>query len=176
MKKVFWLILIIVVAFPMNMISAQEPNTKEDNACYEGGSMAGKCDTPWEWVCGWYLARWEANGGWSTKNNLFNDSCVSLLPSVPITSQEMLTICHPVSIPSGLLCISDNQTGTWDQSPLDGVPDGLYLYINPPTTCPLNFGGKTLISAAFTSFLLGFGFTTDEIANTGLGIHACIYS
>lgn len=37
-----------------------EAGSKGDNACNEGGSMAGKCDTDWEWTCGWYLARYEA--------------------------------------------------------------------------------------------------------------------
>jgi len=39
------------------------PNDPNDNsranACYEGGSMAGKCDTPEEWEAGWYLIRFE---------------------------------------------------------------------------------------------------------------------
>lgn len=29
------------------------------NACYEGGSMEDKCDTDWEWTCGWYVIRYE---------------------------------------------------------------------------------------------------------------------
>jgi hypothetical protein len=29
------------------------------NACYEGGSLEGKCDTDIEWIAGWYLIRYE---------------------------------------------------------------------------------------------------------------------
>jgi len=29
------------------------------NACYEGGSMAGKCDSQVEWDAGWFLIRYE---------------------------------------------------------------------------------------------------------------------
>lgn len=28
------------------------------NACYEGGVMEDKCDTNWEWTCGWYVIRY----------------------------------------------------------------------------------------------------------------------
>jgi hypothetical protein len=30
------------------------------NACYAGGTLAGKCDTPLLWEAGWYLIRYEA--------------------------------------------------------------------------------------------------------------------
>ena len=29
------------------------------NACYDGGTLAGKCDTQAEWDAGWYLIRFE---------------------------------------------------------------------------------------------------------------------
>lgn len=39
------------------------PNDPDDNdranACYEGGSMEGKCDEEIEWSAGWYLIRYE---------------------------------------------------------------------------------------------------------------------
>jgi hypothetical protein len=31
------------------------------NACYDGGSLAGKCDTQVEWDAGWYLIRYQNN-------------------------------------------------------------------------------------------------------------------
>jgi hypothetical protein len=49
--------------------AAQDENTgesPEDNACYAGGSLDGKCDWPtdaedeWAWTCGWYIARVES--------------------------------------------------------------------------------------------------------------------
>jgi hypothetical protein len=39
------------------------PNSPQDNeranACYDGASMEGKCDTEWAWVCGWYIIRFD---------------------------------------------------------------------------------------------------------------------
>lgn len=29
------------------------------NACFEGGSMEDKCETLWEWTCGWYAIRYD---------------------------------------------------------------------------------------------------------------------
>lgn len=29
------------------------------NACYAGGSLAGRCNVEWEWVCGWGIIRVE---------------------------------------------------------------------------------------------------------------------
>lgn len=57
------------------------PNENERaNACYEGGSMAGKCDTDWEWEAGWYLIRFE-NGLISREN--FPSQYAVLLPALP---------------------------------------------------------------------------------------------
>jgi hypothetical protein len=40
--------------------NVNDPNDNgRANACYEGGSMAGQCDTPEEWEAGWYLIRFE---------------------------------------------------------------------------------------------------------------------
>ena len=54
LSSVFLLsISIAIVAFA----NEPKPQTPEDNACYVGGAMEYKCDTAWEWTCGWYLAR-----------------------------------------------------------------------------------------------------------------------
>ena len=47
-----------------------------DNACYAGGSLAGTCMTDSQWVCGWYLAHYQA-GALSSDQVL--DSCRGLL-------------------------------------------------------------------------------------------------
>jgi hypothetical protein len=44
------------------------------NACYEGGELEGKCDTPEEWAGGWFLIRYRAG----------------LLGSVPDSSEWVL--------------------------------------------------------------------------------------
>jgi hypothetical protein len=70
----------------VGLAGAQEPpiNTPADNACNEGGLMAGKCNTEWEWVCGYYLARWVNAGGYSS-TYAFPDWCAPslLLPPRP---------------------------------------------------------------------------------------------
>lgn len=49
------------------------------NACYEDGSMAGKCETDWEWECGWYFIRFEYG---SLSRDNFPGWCASLLPAI----------------------------------------------------------------------------------------------
>jgi hypothetical protein len=34
--------------------------TPDDNECYAGGTMAGKCESEWDWKGGWYMARFNA--------------------------------------------------------------------------------------------------------------------
>ena len=59
------------------------------NACYDGGTMEGKCDTEWEYNAGWYLIRFEY--GIITRNN-FPAEYASVLPSlVQITPAGMPT-------------------------------------------------------------------------------------
>jgi hypothetical protein len=63
------LLMLLMVLFALTLASAaQDENTgesPEDNACYAGGSLEGKCDWPtdaedeWAWTCGWYIARAE---------------------------------------------------------------------------------------------------------------------
>jgi hypothetical protein len=66
-------VIIAIGVFTSLMIAAQgltagsddrgnpnDPRTNERaNACFEGGSMAGKCDAVNEWEAGWYLIRFE---------------------------------------------------------------------------------------------------------------------
>jgi hypothetical protein len=86
MKKFACLFILIALALPFGFAHAQQPPDPE-NACFEGGSMAGKCQSAWEWVCGYYLAHWEAAGGWfNPANNLLPDWCASLLPPRSIIS------------------------------------------------------------------------------------------
>lgn len=63
---------LLMTPFAASITFAQEGSQSDDNACFSGGVMEGKCDTDWEWMCGYYLARWQAN-------------CISLLPPRFIT-------------------------------------------------------------------------------------------
>lgn len=75
--------------------NANDPLVNEDaNACYGEGSMAGLCDTDWEWTCGWYLIRFEY--GIISRDN-FPEICSSLLPEAPAA---------PI-IPDPPLCITN---------------------------------------------------------------------
>jgi hypothetical protein len=89
MNKLALLILIFALILPFGIVTAQEPpiGSSDDNACNKGGAMEGKCDTPWEWTCGYYLARWEKEGGW-TSNYAFPNDCQSLLPPRPAPAAQ----------------------------------------------------------------------------------------
>ena len=66
-------VIIVICVFASLMIAVQgllaglddrgnpnDPRTNERaNACFEGGSMAGKCHAENEWEAGWYLIRFE---------------------------------------------------------------------------------------------------------------------
>ena len=54
-----------------------ECGTRADNECYEGGTMAGKCDNEWLWKAGWEIARF--NDGRLTREQV-NEAWRFLLP------------------------------------------------------------------------------------------------
>ncbi len=90
------LLLSIVLIFSSLVLHAQDdvsgfvndPAVNENaNACYEGGSMEGKCnddfdgdgvisdfEVTWAWECGWYLIRYEAGTGFMPER------CLTVLP------------------------------------------------------------------------------------------------
>jgi hypothetical protein len=88
MKKFLLILVLLALILPLGISQAQTPGTPEDNACNEGGAMAGKCppDSEWHWVCGYYMARFYTQsynqGGYNT--SLVPDWCASLLPPRPI--------------------------------------------------------------------------------------------
>jgi hypothetical protein len=65
------------------------------NACYEDGSMAGKCDTAWEWEGGWYLIRFQFN---LISREDFPTQYTILLPPLP---EEETTEYHLGCFPVG---------------------------------------------------------------------------
>jgi hypothetical protein len=61
-----WILALLCLLFGLTLVSAAQDRADgapEDNACYAGGSLEGKCDWPtdaeddWAWACGWYIAR-----------------------------------------------------------------------------------------------------------------------
>lgn len=93
--KIFTVSLILVLASVTIVFAADgvddngnpnDPLINEDaNACFGGGALEGKCDTDWEWTCGWHLIRY--NEGVITADE-FPLECSSLLP------QELQPDCN----------------------------------------------------------------------------------
>lgn len=170
MKKSLSLITVLMLVLLGNQFAyAQDPGTKEDNACNEGGSMAGKCDTPWEWVCGYYLARWEANGGWNTPNNVLNDACVSLLPPRAIQEGETTSVPTPTcrDFRGWMVCITGNYIAV-DVSWIAGPLNIEYLIVAPLTPCPAPFTDNSfavdVMAFDIAQFIKSFGFLgTDKL-------------
>ena len=64
--RVFVLLAALLALTMVSTAQEQTPaETPQENACYAGGSLEGKCDWPtdaedeWAWSCGWYIARVE---------------------------------------------------------------------------------------------------------------------
>ncbi len=123
--------------------AAPEPNTSNDNECYTGGTMAGKCDNgfhadgsatgaevEWAWKCGWYMARF--NDGTLTREQV-PDECGILLPGIPVVPRLIPTSLAPTAI----------------------VPTA-----TPATFCGVFFGG------GYTICLTGI-FITQDAGNDG---------
>ena len=90
MKKSYLIGLLFVLLIAMSGIAllaqssvddrgnANDPATNSRaNACYTGGSLAGKCDAEWKWVCGWGIARVEAG---MLNRAVLASECQGLMP------------------------------------------------------------------------------------------------
>lgn len=68
------------------------------NACYEGGSRAGKCYSDSDWACGWYYIRWEGSLTTDGSNEKFEDLCPDMLPP-EITPNPQPAAPPPIAVP-----------------------------------------------------------------------------
>ncbi len=59
------------------------------NACLEGGTMEGKCDSDWTWNCGWYLIRFEYG---MFQREVIPTWCSGLLPPLPVITSLIPTM------------------------------------------------------------------------------------
>jgi hypothetical protein len=64
-RKIMILLLIFIVTSVIAIAeehgSSNDPGTNPDaNACYEGGTWEGQCDSEVAWQCGWYLIRYDS--------------------------------------------------------------------------------------------------------------------
>ena len=88
------LVLVVLMVGALSLVQAQE----DDNACYAGGALDGRCESAWDWICGYYLQQWEAAGGWNG-NYAFPDWCdpdslLPLRPEVPPGDPVSLISCY----------------------------------------------------------------------------------
>jgi hypothetical protein len=101
MKKLLYIVLLMLsLSVAVQALDDQgNPNdptiNERANACYEDGSMAGKCDTQWEWEAGWYLIRFEY--GLISRED-FPAQYAILLPPLPV--EEAAATEEPVSYPT----------------------------------------------------------------------------
>lgn len=81
------IISLLIVLFGSVLVSADGVDDQDNpndptindraNACYEDGTMAGKCQTNWEWACGWYLMQFEYD---LISRDEFPSWCISIIP------------------------------------------------------------------------------------------------
>jgi hypothetical protein len=170
-------VLVLMFILPMGFASAQTPplGSKEDNACNPGGAMEGKCgDNPWAWVCGWYLARWQSNGGWLTPNNPFNDACLSLLPPRPISAPELPSSPFIGCQVANFLSVHVN----FGSSNVLAPPVPIYSDASCSTLIPLNDYIVPLVYAANLTEALAlcqsnFGIATASVTSVNANVFLC---
>lgn len=116
------------------------------NACYEGGSMEGKCDSIWEWECGWYLIQFEYD---LLEHDGFPTWCASIIPPeiLPevLVDNTIFTYCGTLSFSGPWIFY---YTGTPNQV-------GNLWYYHDDTTCTGNpqsvWTGGLIVEAASQS-------------------------
>lgn len=149
--------------------------TVEDNECYAEGDLAwesgdGPCEQGVEmvWVCGWYLARYNAD----------------LISTVPSMCEWVLPVVA-VSAPVTLVCLDPNPGTGWIDCLLGNMYYGnnpkngpAWDYIGPVIpvgdTCPVGTDVERLVGAVqsdFSNFLIanGFSATNDKVCFNSVG-------
>lgn len=131
------MLLVCLILFALPVLATEE--SAADNACYEGGSLAGKCDWPteaeneWAWTCGWYIARAEQG---------------------VIAPGEVPSWCgyHPLTAPTVNIitgCIQGRNAGTKDHQfigPLDTL-NNLQKYDSEGGICQTPVSSLTVVYA-----------------------------
>jgi hypothetical protein len=171
-QKSLWLILMLFL-IPVTVSLAAEgfddqgnpndPNVNERaNACYDGSTMAGKCDSEWAWGCGWYMIRYDA--GFYSRDEV-PATCASLLP--PQVEGQTTTVtwppagCYYSAVYNLYIIWNGNQT----QSTIDLTWDGTCA--TPPHT---GVGGFLLVStpdvASAAALCATYGYNyIDEVSS-----------
>jgi hypothetical protein len=183
MKKLFLICLVILLTLPLlaqEDDEEAEPSTREDNECYAGGTMEGRCnqdvdgdgivsqaEVDWAWNCGWYMARY--NDGVLSRAEV-PSWCAILLP--PLSERDTVQ-SNANCLIAGLntYCLTGNSLAE-DQSS-DGTVDNLLYLISDTVVgnggnCPAGtfyFVDISMIPiAALVNWLYGQGFSsTDDV-------------
>jgi hypothetical protein len=87
------------------------------NACYEGGSLEGKCDTQEEWDAGWYLIRYQVN--MISRENFPIQYIWILPPVVEIVAAPGVPPIPPLNVAAGCY---DGAGGNFDRL-YNGTPN-----------------------------------------------------
>ena len=175
MKKVLLVVLLMLLTIPATVMAKESigiNQTENDNECYEGGVMEGKCDTDWEWECGWYL--YQLDHG----SQYFPEWCESLLEGVP----EITVICRIDGGSSIEICLYSNNTGY----ATNGVTSWISYFgdfggndANCPAPPPGYIFQDIYLTEEYSYELYGFSysvFSTDELFTVlGLGPEECFY-
>lgn len=123
-----------------------ECGSPTDNECYAGGVLEGKCDSPWLWNAGWYLARF--NQGLISRED-FPDFYGGVLPPVVEVVEEvvssgagnpgmsLMSVCKANFMAE--YCAYSDHTGTRD-SGANGSVEEVQLFLPAGTgTCPVGY-------------------------------------
>lgn len=148
MKIMICFALVLVLLMPMGLANAQSPSSS--NACFEGGLMAGKCTTEWDFICGYYLALWLNGGGWSAANSIiFPDWCdpATLLPARPVeTPVDSSSSTTPPIVLAGTITCDRNWvrwSTTFDPILVYLQPVGGIHYLVPSPSDSIGHSGLT---------------------------------
>lgn len=110
MKKFLLVLLVVIMSTMVVMAGTDDQGAPNDpaqndraNACYEEGTLEGKCDTEWEWQCGWHLIRWEADGSYSVPLE-----CSRILPTNGCITHSYLHYVSDVFVDQAHVVVDDD--------------------------------------------------------------------
>jgi hypothetical protein len=181
-KKLFFVLLVLsfsVLVFALDdQGNPNDPTINERaNACYEDGSMAGKCLTAWDWEGGWYLIRFQS--GLISREN-FPLQFVILLPPLP----EDLANDKPYSYPTAgcVFILTNAMDGIGRYSDFNGgnfLSAGHTWYINNTcdsgytTTSPYDLAYAPNGSADAVAICQAHGFTGVVVDPENSDVYIC---
>lgn len=131
-----YLRVLILMGIMLFVIPALAADDAADNACYEGGSMAGKCnlsteaETEWAWTCGWYIARAERS---AIAPDAVPSWCRYQYQTTTIDAPIDFSICYGSSMPSHadiqLTAPLSTVNNVKDFSSYDGTCTGSFIFL-----------------------------------------------